>query len=1097
MKNNINVFNPGRVFLVVLSMVLLIASMAVLFSLASCTQETPHEHTFSEEWSKDETYHWHAATCEHTEEYSDKAEHTWDEGKITNPGSCTEPGTMLFTCTVCGATKTESVPELGHSWDEGEVTTQPTCTTAGVKTFTCSACKTTRTEEIPAAHKWNEGEVTTEPAFMKNGEITYTCTECDETKTEVIERGDGTKDNPYLITSEADWNAFVDATVGTTAANAFSGKYFKLTDDISVSRMASSYVGESSFTAFRGKFDGDGHTITLTLDSSEFAGGTQAYNTGLALFMTASNGCEIRNLHVTGTITTDRKYAAGFITYVNGASGTNPNFAVVIENCRSSVKIISSVTGDATSAGFVAIGRYRLNLTLKNCLFDGSFVSESGENFSGLVGYQHNNISNYSQLTISDCAVIPGDETSERLKTETGSMTFLRGDNTLVPVFEGTVLYASVLGNQDAGKAASKAYLSQTDAAAAPDVACGTVKTATIAGQPLYYVADVSHTYDAVVTKPSTCEEEGILTYTCSVCGDSYEETFGPHTINEEHMCTVCGEFVPFVGPAGGYVFYNCDMDNNEENDGAGPDGLRSDVCGWKYLEMAPGRLIHNSGNPCMSSTSYSIYPFGYYRLNDDEPNLFVNGTTTYDPADCTGTAVGTGAANTELLVSTFGETTYSTKTGSDKTYYAALDCYLATHTAADGTVYDDWFMPSIDELALIHQNIYLKGLVDMKAWDHLYLASSEKPNNPNANQEYRFLKDGTGHPTGGEARSTTRPVIAIRAYHENHNIVHVDASAATCAHAQIAEHYACTICGKLFSDAEGLHQIPESSLLSGEPLAHTWDSGEDLIVATCTKEGVKRYTCTECGKTKTEIQPMTEHPVDAEHKCTVCGAFIPFTGPAGGYVFYDCDYDNSAENDGAGPDGLKSDVCGWRFLEAAPAQLRVVGGSPTVDSSAEGYAEAATSYIFGYYRPDGNSYKYISGESTYNAETCTGKAIGTGKTNTERLVAGMGAEAYTKSSGDEKTPYYATGLCASLVLENKAGTFDDWFLPSVEEARLLKAFLCEIGSEYKTGDYATSSEYENTPGHIYAVQGTSSAVMTQRNYNKQVYPIRCYKPEK
>ena len=241
----------------------------------------------------------------------------------------------------------------------------------------------------------------------------------------------------------------------------------------------------------------------------------------------------------------------------------------------------------------------------------------------------------------------------------------------------------------------------------------------------------------------------------------------------------------------------------------------------------------------------------------------------------------------------------------------------------------------------------------------------------------------------------------------------------------------------------------------------------------------------------------MTEHPVDAEHKCTVCGAFIPFTGPAGGYVFYDCDYDNSAENDGAGPDGLKSDVCGWRFLEAAPAQLRVVGGSPTVDSSAEGYAEAATSYIFGYYRPDGNSYKYISGESTYNAETCTGKAIGTGKTNTERLVAGMGAEAYTKSSGDEKTPYYATGLCASLVLENKAGTFDDWFLPSVEEARLLKAFLCEIGSEYKTGDYATSSEYENTPGHIFAVQGTSSAVMTQRNYNKQVYPIRCYKPEK
>ena len=34
-----------------------------------------HEHTFAEDWSKDATHHWHAATCEHTEEKSDYAEH--------------------------------------------------------------------------------------------------------------------------------------------------------------------------------------------------------------------------------------------------------------------------------------------------------------------------------------------------------------------------------------------------------------------------------------------------------------------------------------------------------------------------------------------------------------------------------------------------------------------------------------------------------------------------------------------------------------------------------------------------------------------------------------------------------------------------------------------------------------------------------------------------------------------------------------------------------------------------------------------------------------------------------------------------------------
>ena len=69
-------------------------------------------------------------------------------------------------------------------------------------------------------------------------------------------------------------------------------------------------------------------------------------------------------------------------------------------------------------------------------------------------------------------------------------MTFLRGDKTLAPVFEGTVLYTSVLGNQDAGEAASLAYLSQADAAEAAGAANKEVGTKVIAGQTLYYLAE-------------------------------------------------------------------------------------------------------------------------------------------------------------------------------------------------------------------------------------------------------------------------------------------------------------------------------------------------------------------------------------------------------------------------------------------------------------------------------------------------------------------------------------------------------------------------------------------------------------------------------
>ncbi|MBR2929737.1 MAG: hypothetical protein IKC32_00775, partial [Clostridia bacterium] len=40
----------------------------------------PHEHTYATEWSKNDTHHWHAATCEHTDLKADEAEHAYVEG---------------------------------------------------------------------------------------------------------------------------------------------------------------------------------------------------------------------------------------------------------------------------------------------------------------------------------------------------------------------------------------------------------------------------------------------------------------------------------------------------------------------------------------------------------------------------------------------------------------------------------------------------------------------------------------------------------------------------------------------------------------------------------------------------------------------------------------------------------------------------------------------------------------------------------------------------------------------------------------------------------------------------------------------------------
>ncbi len=45
-----------------------------------CSQPKPHEHTFSDEWVHNEYEHWHESTCEHEGEISDSASHSYVDG---------------------------------------------------------------------------------------------------------------------------------------------------------------------------------------------------------------------------------------------------------------------------------------------------------------------------------------------------------------------------------------------------------------------------------------------------------------------------------------------------------------------------------------------------------------------------------------------------------------------------------------------------------------------------------------------------------------------------------------------------------------------------------------------------------------------------------------------------------------------------------------------------------------------------------------------------------------------------------------------------------------------------------------------------------
>lgn len=78
-----------------------------------------HTHKFDNNvWEKDETNHWHPATCGHTDQKGSPEPHVWNEGEVTKPADYGVVGEKKFTCTTCGYEKTETIDALGAKDNE-------------------------------------------------------------------------------------------------------------------------------------------------------------------------------------------------------------------------------------------------------------------------------------------------------------------------------------------------------------------------------------------------------------------------------------------------------------------------------------------------------------------------------------------------------------------------------------------------------------------------------------------------------------------------------------------------------------------------------------------------------------------------------------------------------------------------------------------------------------------------------------------------------------------------------------------------------------------------------------------------------------------
>ena len=202
--------------------------------------------------------------------------------------------------------------------------------------------------------------------------------------------------NEYTIRYADGWDAFCDR---LEAGETFSGKTVKLGADITVSRMAGSGAAEdltANDRPFCGTFDGGGNKLTFKYGSAD----SPADENNIAPFRYVNNAT-IQHLHVDGDIYTRHTHAGGIVGQAYGTTN--------ITDCRSSVNIISSITGDGTHGGIMSCSWTGSTTSITGCLFDGSIQSASGyttNQCGGFVGWRNATINVSNSLLTADLSTI-------------------------------------------------------------------------------------------------------------------------------------------------------------------------------------------------------------------------------------------------------------------------------------------------------------------------------------------------------------------------------------------------------------------------------------------------------------------------------------------------------------------------------------------------------------------------------------------------------------------------------------------------------------------------------------------------------------------
>ena len=459
--------------------------------------------------------------------------------------TCTEAGSVTYTCADCGDSYTETVPALGHDYAAAD--------DAGDTIYTCTRCGEQHSELLPREYVSVKTGKTTE-AYTLEGEQTFTHTgDAAIARGELtVVQGTGTK-VPYSASASASVSGYTDGGYNCVASKLIDG------------------------------------------DTSTYYWSTSSQTSGM--YARVDLGAEVRFDAVQISAPAHGDYCTNANVQLSSDGRTWTTIGTFTSSRSTAVTKTYAVPSSVESFRYIQVAL----TTARNYWWQLSEIAWGS----------------YDGATFTRAAA------SGTVQTGTAPMTEVR----FTGVAAGTTYY--VIGGTryvievEADHVHSYQEVSRTAPTCTEDgvttyrcETCGDTYTETTPA--------TGHSYTAAVTAP-TCTEKGYTTYTCTACGDhytanevaalghDYAETTVPATCTENgsvtHTCTRCGNSYTETLPATGHTYT---VSGSEATCTEGGKTVHTcTVCGDTYTETTPA-LGHDYKavvtSPTCTEKGYTTY---------------------------------------------------------------------------------------------------------------------------------------------------------------------------------------------------------------------------------------------------------------------------------------------------------------------------------------------------------------------------------------------------------------------------------------------------------------------------------------------------------